>query len=533
MYQFNSATRFNEYVIQPNVDQWLSDIATAVAAAKIEDPEKQKHHLILYTDGGCRPSQNGIGGWGIHGYLYLKETPKQGHGCKGFTPTDRGYLLKEGASSKEGAVTVIHYIDGCGSLVPESTNNEAELVALMNGLELVIQLRPATVHFKLDSEYVLKGCTQWLQNWVRGNWRKGDGSEISNRQRWMAIHNLLQQVADICPISWDWVKGHSNSVGNNAADEQATSGIFSGKNGFMHHRVSYHPPKGYWSPEHDINPFLMEKYWWFTTGPVETPANGQWVYHMTDGDDDLAGKPQADTCYSVISLPEENGCLSMLRAHQTKVAAANGIPVCAVLDNVFRPRIYRELQTYGGLYLHKPGWKQELEHSSGAPITREKTPPKLVFRAIESLLLLENVLTDISSKDWVPDEASGKRLTDITDVIYEVTTVKNKAVTKVKLPAGADSTAFKVPVRYNCSDEDREAVITLTLGIDAPRRNLLSAIADSVKKVYVLTWPEYNSRIAFRYALLIQSDIGCGIWASVHSNLHVVAHLPSAITSQS
>jgi hypothetical protein len=65
--------------------------------------------------------------------------------------------------------------------------------------------------------------------------------------------------------------------------------------------------------------------------------------------------------------------------------------------------------------------------------------------------------------------------------------------------------------------------VVLTVGIDMPKRNFFAAIAGQKPKVYVMTWPESSSSVAFRYATVVVTDDNCGIWAGVYGNLRIVS----------
>jgi len=60
---------------------------------------------------------------------------------------------------------------------PETTNNRMELTAALEGLLLLN--RPCRVTVVTDSQYLVKGMTEWMAGWLRSGWKtaKGAGAE--------------------------------------------------------------------------------------------------------------------------------------------------------------------------------------------------------------------------------------------------------------------------------------------------------------------------------------------------------------------
>src|SRR4051812_23405726 len=55
---------------------------------------------------------------------------------------------------------------------PATTNNRMEVTAAIKALEALPAGVPAAVHS--DSEYVVKGITEWLPGWKARGWRNAD-----------------------------------------------------------------------------------------------------------------------------------------------------------------------------------------------------------------------------------------------------------------------------------------------------------------------------------------------------------------------
>ncbi len=100
---------------------------------------------------------------------------------------------------------------------PHTTNNRMELAAAIEGLRALKQ--PCEVEMVTDSEYVLKGITQWILGWKRKGWRTAGKKPVVNQDLWM----ILDQLVAIHTVRWTWTRGHASHADNNRADELATT----------------------------------------------------------------------------------------------------------------------------------------------------------------------------------------------------------------------------------------------------------------------------------------------------------------------
>ena len=139
--------------------------------------------IEIYTDGACKGNP-GPGGWGV--------------------------LLKAGGTEKE--------LFG-GELA--TTNNRMELMAVIQALSAL--KRPCEVTLFLDSQYVLKGITEWLPGWKSKGWRTASKQPVKNVELWQQLDALVQQGGH--RIDWRWVRGHNGDPGNERADALANQGV--------------------------------------------------------------------------------------------------------------------------------------------------------------------------------------------------------------------------------------------------------------------------------------------------------------------
>ncbi|MGY0632696.1 ribonuclease HI [Luteimonas sp. A478] len=97
----------------------------------------------------------------------------------------------------------------------QSTNNRMELMAAIRALEALSE--PCDVVLHTDSQYVRKGITEWMPNWLRRNWRTAAGAPVKNQDLWQRLHSAAQRHE----IDWRWVKGHSGDPDNERVDTLA------------------------------------------------------------------------------------------------------------------------------------------------------------------------------------------------------------------------------------------------------------------------------------------------------------------------
>ncbi|MCF6281286.1 MAG: ribonuclease HI [Candidatus Polarisedimenticolaceae bacterium] len=137
--------------------------------------------IEIYTDGACKGNP-GPGGWGA--------------------------LLRYNEHEKE--------LSGGER---ETTNNRMELMAVIRALESL--KRPSEVLITTDSQYVMKGITQWINNWKRNGWRTAAKKPVKNADLWQELDQFVKQHQ----VKWAWVKGHSGHAENERADALANLGI--------------------------------------------------------------------------------------------------------------------------------------------------------------------------------------------------------------------------------------------------------------------------------------------------------------------
>jgi ribonuclease HI len=137
--------------------------------------------IDIYTDGACKGNP-GVGGWGA--------------------------LLVAAGKEKE-------LFGG----EKESTNNRMELMAVIQALDVL--KRPCNITLHTDSQYVLKGITEWIKGWKAKGWKTASKAPVKNVDLWQALDAAQARHT----IEWVWVRGHTGHPGNERADQLANRGV--------------------------------------------------------------------------------------------------------------------------------------------------------------------------------------------------------------------------------------------------------------------------------------------------------------------
>ncbi len=133
----------------------------------------------LFTDGACSGNP-GPGGW--------------------------AYILRTTDAS----------VEASGGESP-TTNNRMELTAVIEGLRALEA--PSRVEVWSDSQYVLKGLDEWMDNWKKRGWKTAAKKPVKNVELW----KILDDLRRVHTLSFHWVRGHSDHPENERCDELAVA----------------------------------------------------------------------------------------------------------------------------------------------------------------------------------------------------------------------------------------------------------------------------------------------------------------------
>lgn len=145
--------------------------------------------FIIYTDGSSRGNP-GPGGWAA---IIINNNGKSQ------IPNDKFQIRELGGREEH------------------TTNNRMEMRAVIQGLKNTPENSEVEIH--ADSEYVIKGATEWVNNWQKNNWRTKAKKDVLNKDLWL---ELLAEMRGR-KVVWNKVAGHSGHSYNDRCDEIATS----------------------------------------------------------------------------------------------------------------------------------------------------------------------------------------------------------------------------------------------------------------------------------------------------------------------
>ena len=111
-------------------------------------------------------------------------------------PGGYGVILRYGKSEKELSGSELH-----------TTNNRMELKGAIEGLRALKE--PCEVEIISDSSYVVKGINEWLQNWIKRDFKK-----VKNPDLWKEYI----EAAKPHKIHAVWVRGHDGHEENERCD---------------------------------------------------------------------------------------------------------------------------------------------------------------------------------------------------------------------------------------------------------------------------------------------------------------------------
>ena len=93
-----------------------------------------------------------------------------------------------------------------------TTNNRMELMAPINALK---NMDPESkIEIYTDSQYVKLGITEWINTWMKNNWKTSKKEDVKNKDLWLQLYNLNKTLN----IKWNWVKAHAGNPLNEEVD---------------------------------------------------------------------------------------------------------------------------------------------------------------------------------------------------------------------------------------------------------------------------------------------------------------------------
>lgn len=106
------------------------------------------------------------------------------------------------------------------------TNNQMELQAAIQALKIVKakteHLKDVRIIVRSDSQYVVRGITEWIGGWQKRNWRTAKGDPVANRKIWEELYEIRRQMWN---VKFEWVRGHSGIEMNEFVDSLASKAM--------------------------------------------------------------------------------------------------------------------------------------------------------------------------------------------------------------------------------------------------------------------------------------------------------------------
>lgn len=146
-------------------------------------------YIQVYTDGAC--VQNG------------KPTAKAGIGiyfCEG------------------------HPLNVSKRITGVATNNRAEMLAVIEAIQIAKENQITKLGINSDSLYVIKIVTEWLAVWKSKQWKLSNGKPIKNETELRQLDDMLIKYNSMKRY-WRHVEAHKGIRGNEEADKLAQKSI--------------------------------------------------------------------------------------------------------------------------------------------------------------------------------------------------------------------------------------------------------------------------------------------------------------------
>lgn len=509
-------------------------------------PGPEPFGAVLYTDGGSR-LQEGLAGWGMHGYLYpINELKKVKFTKKKDAPSNLGYVDgRETGYNREypagdriitslknkgklydhpnppSAVPVepTHFIDGYGGR-PRQTVNQVELLAMKQAFDFILEHRPTQTTILADSMYVLDGLLRDYPNWEKAGGLLSGGGPVKNWDAWKELYNLFRKVyAEELVIYFAHVSGHSGDPGNDKADYNANKGMILELRESNVDRHCSKVPKEY-TVKSKLNCRLMEQRWWY--GRCDRKSGdygfeGKHVYFFgnhgkAETEEDYVGKDTATGKAAILLTSEPEPVLDLL-SEKLEKRYYRGISQVTLgyLENILKTERYAAFLEEGEDILYPDPYHPVLVSPDKVPILKVLDPPYHGFYLLGQFESLLRILERYIAGD------EGIISTDLTPYVYQTVHEKTKVVYKSTPAIDPPNQTVKFPLRY-CVDlktiETRE--VKMKMGSDLPTRNTLVAVAGPDTKITGITYRD--SSLSFRYMTIVETPEGILLTTSLKSN---------------
>lgn len=450
-----------------------------------------------YTDGSARPNP-GAAGYGFYG------TDSNG---------------------------VVYH--GYGPIAHTSTNNVAEIMAVVHCITQFRENLPTLSKIKIfaDSKYVLDNMKN-VDGWRNNRWCKSDGSPVANAKLWEHLDGVVRSAkANGIAVSFEWVKAHNGTIGNEYADENANRG----RAVAVEHKCEFNPtlnelhtfiktntvkiiqPKKVVEP---LNPLFFAKRWFFFTNVPEDIKGIPFYFGASYEDkkgynDKNLGKRAPSTMYTLMLTTARITVLDMIRELFNAQFKDSTMPVLANLTKL------RSASVWGSLVNNTADLKfvsNTVVTAGGEALAKPHFPPKL------SCKIPIIITTGYSFLELYKTKCPNVFEFDITDYIYQ--TDNKKLTLNPKFVATSRFLDLEMVIPYFTEDGTiitpaEKEVIRLTVNVDIPPRNTFSAAIKQKSPVKITLLVMDSVERSCRITVIVEQDDVTCVYFSADSNFRI------------
>lgn len=495
-------------------EYWLQLLFSNVTSKRLD---QMSDGIVLYTDGSFR---DGKAGWGVHGYTYINKPMTSKTSAKQ-QPTSMGYKDVDLPAT----CTVVDYIDAFGGVEFNPTNNTAELNALINAFKIAKEHDVPEMVVLLDSEYVRKGLTEFSDRWQKNGWLRADGSPVVNVGYWKELISLRDDwVNNNKTVDFKWVRGHSNDLGNDKADENAALGTGQEKKATV--SIKIEADKINKLKKVPLTPLVLESRLLFSINKKDVNFNntyymynlGQYHRYAVKKDDTikekfnktdlLLGRRISEATFGVFIAKEpEEYIESLFKMHIDSFATENPELGVINLANASKAAVRQKIETMGVSALEKYDDISVLATPNLELISKTLNPPRLANDAISQFNILETRLREYLGGTL----GESVSVVDVTNSFFEEVTKGKKTIHQLLKSITSTTSAIEVPIKF----KGKSVKLKLVLTIDIPSRNQLARIGAEEVKMDVLIVP--TGPMAYSYSTVFVTEQGAAIYQSPYT----------------
>lgn len=438
----------------------------------------------IFTDGGCK---EGFGGWGMF------------------------------VDSPDGPVSA------AGGLL-STTNNRAELTAVIKAIEYIHKNKLSGVSIRSDSQYVIKGLTKYIKGWIANNWLTVNGDSVKNKDLWVQLYDLSSRAKESgFRHSISYVQAHAGIVGNEKADTLATRGIHlaqTGQTDYWSTAPSESPEKKPKFKKEERHPLLFTKNTLFVTGhrDAEQAFAEEFGYthmHMMaeyKDDKDLNGaylsKPNADAMFGILLTNTNSVIMGHVRDAQERYGDPHYNVVCETLMTpIFSKEVLEEV--------HSSTEQCLTEKDNMVSVWGRQELTRYLMPALRSSFAINELERDMYLlRTFIAKPDSFDLVVDITDTLYI------RGEKGLSINDDVVNTKDAIPINIEVSGVPIKHLITPK--VDLPPRNNLQKILKTEKDATVSLVIHDAEHNCYKFFIVIKTPESIALYAPYSSALRLI-----------